>query len=319
MPVDFREEFRSQELAEATSLSELSTVMATNVWSTRRERNKGSTDTSSDELYSSEIDAVFEILDDVKVPMRSLDSDGQISVTEELVRLHLSRSDVERYLISCACDVRAASVRLIQSCSWRGQIFPVDRRRCKVELHSGQFFQQGKDRENNPIFYFRHFLVGPDRGDSEASILAVLYRLETYFRSMALLKPGVKVTAIILMGDNGIGKQHEGNVSDYNPMIDSNLGCSAHGSIEMFTRLIDVLRTHYPERLSKALIIPAQSSSGKWTKSKIREYLTVQHIDNPKVKLLNNSMSLTRYVKDSQLVTFAGGKAPVAPAAFSMY
>jgi hypothetical protein len=129
---------------------------------------------------------------------------------------------------------------------------------------------------------------------------------------MALLKPGVKVTAIILMGDNGIG-------NDCNPMIDPNLGCSAHGSIEMFTRLIDVFRTHYPERLSKALIIPAQSSPGKWTKSKIREYLTGQHIDNPKIKVLNNLTSLTRYVKDSQLVTFAGGKAPVAPAAFSTY
>lgn len=312
MPHSFKERHDDSELFEAVNLSTVSTSMAATVWSKRRK--------SSDELYSFDIDTVFDALDGVRVARRTLSSDGEILVVDELARLYISRADIERYLIASSCDIRATSVKIIESCAWRGHVFPVDRKQCRIELCSGQCFQQGHDVDNNPIFYFRHFLRGPYTGSAEGSILAVLHRLEAYFQRMSMVNPGVKVTAIILMGGSGTIEQDaispKQKSVDHDPMIDPNQDYTAHGSMESFIRLISILRQHYPERLAKALIVPGPS--GKWSKSRVREYITTHQLFTPRVKLLNNLFELRKYVNTDQLVTFAGGTASVTPDAFTI-
>jgi hypothetical protein len=324
MPLDFREQQN-----DSADLMIFSTVASAAKWSRRARRTERPSNTT-DELYSNEIDAVFDILENVEVPRKMRNSDGEILVTNELVRLHLSRTDAERYLIACSCDMRAASVRIIDSSVWRGRVFPIDLRGCRIELRSGQLFHQGHDKENNPIFYFRNMLHGPWRGDVDASIFAILYRLETFFQRMTIVRPSVKVTAVILMGaascvvKNESNKQPEstdGKVNnhvliDSDPMMNPNEEVIEHSSVEMITRIIGVLRRHYPERLSKALIVP--STSGKWSKPKMREYISMQQIATPRVIILNKLNELKQYVSDDQLVTFAGGKANVTPDAYSI-
>lgn len=139
MPVTFREQQNNPE--------------ANSVITTTSNENENYA-SSNDELYSNEIDAIFDILDGITYPRRSINSEGDISTHDELIRLNLSRADIERYLIACACDIRASSVRIIESCTWRGKIFPIDLRSCRLELRSGQFFQQGRDKFKNPGVYF---------------------------------------------------------------------------------------------------------------------------------------------------------------------
>lgn len=313
MPSDFREE--RDEVTESLNLA----LNMSELTPSRRHRRNPLTNengsSSNDELYSSEIDTVFDILDGVEVSRKYLSSEGEILTQNELVRLHLSRTDIERYLIACACDIEAASVRLIESCAWRGQIFPIDLRQCRIELRSGQLFQQGHDRQKSPIFYYRHWLPGPWTSDINASILAVLYRLETFFQKMSVLKPGIKVTLIVLMDKGDKDQNSTLKTASSDPMMNPNQDYKEHSSMQMFTRLINIVQKHYPERLKAALIV---SGTGKWSKSKIREYIVGQGIATPRVILLNNLVELKEYVKDNQLVTFAGGKAPVTPDAFSI-
>lgn len=331
MPLDYREEAEIEEQTERIAAPNSTTAALL-----RKNTKKEATvcDSSDDELYSNEIDAIFDILEGVVVPRRLLNSEAEIVTQNELVRLNLSRSDIERYLIASACDIQAAAIRIVESCAWRGQMFPINVKSCRIELCSGQFFHQGRDKENNPVFYFRHMLLGPWLNDVDAAVFAVLHRLESYFQKMTLLKPGVKITAIILMGI-GCEKQHlaskptkdqhhstagDGNVSirtllaGCDPMIDPNQEYTSHGSIEMFSRLVGVLTRHYPERLQRALVIPG----GSWSKAKIRECILAQHILTPRVIILNSLQEVKNFVHDDELVTFAGGKAAVSCDAFTI-
>ncbi|EED92850.1 predicted protein [Thalassiosira pseudonana CCMP1335] len=306
-PTDFREE--EHELAAADSIVKGRTgrtdqvVTAGNIW--KRMLRFGTNEkkryplnhtcpsrTHADELYTNEIDAVYEILDGVKVPTRNDDMEK----TDELVRLRLSRSDLERFIIACDCDIREAAVRVVESCAWRGMTFPIDVSSCRVELQSGQFFQQGFDKANNPIFYFRNRLVGPWRGDVDATIFSILHRLESYLNKVAVTRQGVKITLIAILGspideekrkvDNGNEQSTEQSpenrmdtlaIGTVDPMIDpSDQHYSTHSSSELFLRLRDILSRNYPERLAKCLIF-----GGASTKLKLREYIPSQ-VDVPR-------------------------------------
>ena len=171
------------------------------------------------------------------------------------------------------------------------------------------------------MFYYRHWLLGPWFKDIEASINAVLYRLETYFKKMAILQPGVKITVVILLGNPDTKrKSTEKNASNghhltgSNPMIDPNQDFAEHASIEMYSRLVGLLRKHYPERLKGALIVPGK---GNFSKPNIRDFLTAHQVNTPRIILLN-LIELKEYINEDQLVTFAGGKAAVKQDAFNI-
>jgi hypothetical protein len=208
--------------------------------------------------------------------------------------------------------------------------FPIDVSSCRVELQSGQFFQQGFDKANNPIFYFRNRLVGPWRGDVDATIFSILHRLESYLNKVAVTRQGVKITLIAILGspideekrkvDNGNEQSTEQStenrmdtlaIGTVDPMIDpSDQHYSTHSSSELFLRLRDILSRNYPERLAKCLIF-----GGASTKLKLREYIPSQ-VTRSRVTVLNSLSDLKRFVDEDQLVSFAGGCASVSPETF---
>ena len=169
------------------------------------------------------VDALVEILQGVKVPVRraglteyeletatdlgeerSQQNLPNTSDREDLVNVEvlnkLNRTDLLRYYLASDCDLKDAAVRIVESTAWRGTKFPIDIQSCRIELHSGQFFQQGKDKKGNPVFYFRNMCVGPWRKDPDAVINAVLHRFETSLNELAKEKPNVKVTLVVLLG-----------------------------------------------------------------------------------------------------------------------
>ena len=85
---------------------------------------------------------------------------------------------MRRFYVACDCDLQKAAIRIVKSTAWREMVFSVDTRTCRIELQSGQFFQQeGEDLERNAVFYFRHMCVGPSwRKHGDAVIQAVLHR-----------------------------------------------------------------------------------------------------------------------------------------------
>lgn len=112
----------------------------------------------------------------------------------------VSRSDMRRYFVASNCRLKPAAVRIVESASWHGLTFPIAARSCRIELQNGQFFQQGRDLEGHPVFYFRNRLIGPWRKDEDAVVAAVLHRLESSLKAFAKEDPEVKCTLIVLMG-----------------------------------------------------------------------------------------------------------------------
>ena len=155
----------------------------------------------NNELYTSSIDALYDILSGVTVrcPKKATcglngDAEGDNIMTNIQVLDCITRSDVERYVIACQCDLEEAAKRIVESAAWRAITFPIDTTTCRIELQSGQFFQHGWDKENNPIFYFRNMLPGLWRNDVDATTFSVLHRLESFMVKVAVQRPHVKVT-----------------------------------------------------------------------------------------------------------------------------
>lgn len=147
------------------------------------------------------VNELVEILGDVKIPVRrdqlplyAFSAAVPLSLLEaysatdgalrnkELMSMSLllliTRGEIRRHYIASGCVLKKAAVRIVETAAWRGQTFPIDQRICRIELQSGQFFHQGFDVGGRPVFYFRNMGLGPWRKDHNASVAAVLHRLE---------------------------------------------------------------------------------------------------------------------------------------------
>jgi CRAL/TRIO domain len=121
-------------------------------------------------------------------------------VDQKTVLNAIDRSDVIRFFIASNCNIKTASMRLVETAIWRSSTFPIDVRTCRIELQTGQFFHQGFDLRGNPVFYFRNYCLGPWRKDPDALIAAVLHRLESSISQLARTNPFVQCTLIVLAG-----------------------------------------------------------------------------------------------------------------------
>jgi hypothetical protein len=272
-----------------------------------------------DDPFRDGVDSLIDILSGISVPIRrgnleGFEPDLATPITEEQGELslppHLKRQDVvnleilekltrhdlRRYYLACDCDLKAAAVRVVESAAWRGIRFPIDTTRCRVELQTGMFFQQGEDFWGNPVFYFRNMCAGPWRNDPDAVIDAVLHRLETGLAKLSRSKPNVKITLVVLLGKPHFAtkkkrkkKQKKDDESatrttltgetgmdeddatvfssdgddtwnpykmGVNPRLQPGEGYHEHNNPSLLKRLLDIVMLHYPERLNKALFVP---------------------------------------------------------------
>jgi hypothetical protein len=333
------------------------------------------------------IDALIDILDGVQVPVRraSLDDyqlhvatnipEDQLSLLtpqirhEDLVNLpvleKLDRSDLRRYYTACECDLKIAAIRIIESTAWRGITFPINTRFCRIELQSGQFFQQGNDLKGNTVFYFRNMCVGPWRQDADAVIRAVLHRLETSLQKLTKKKPGVKITLVVLLGrplfkkkKNRGKKKHDKNDDEtkitaenteagetlededehtdvtlservdgedtswnpfkmgVNPRLQASEDYHVHTNPTLIKQLIDTLMLHYPERLHKVIFVPGKSRGYGYWGTAVQVQIAIRNtIQSPRTRsrcfVLHRVGELKEFVHRSEIVTIAGGEAPL--------
>ncbi|CAB9514737.1 expressed unknown protein [Seminavis robusta] len=223
-------------------------------------------------------------------------SDGRLHDKELMsmsLLLLISRGDIRRHYIAASCNLKKAAIRIVETSAWRGQTFPIDRRMCRIELQSGQFFQQGCDLLGNPVFYYRNMGLGPWRKDADASVAAVLHRLEEAVQEFSAIKEDFKCTLIVLMGkpfqkfleqkiaehdsdseheeaqeDDFLGvsmKSHaapdgnDGSSEDVarvaNPRVNPEETWQVHTNNRLIKQLIELVSAHYPERLQRALVV----------------------------------------------------------------
>jgi len=296
---------------------------------------------------------------------------------EQSILKAVSRDDLQRYFIASDCSLRTAAVRTVESAVWRAITFPIDIRSCRVELQSGQFFQQGEDLDGNPVFYFRNTCLGPWRKDDDAAIAAVLHRLESRLSELSFDDPAVQCTLIVMMGrpfrrnnrairneanlspskhsskndlpdvsidqetvasagfsmdmdgqsyssDEGPDDDDEGETFEdegfdealrlaqtNNPRVFRDEVWNTHTSKKMIARMIDILLAHYPERLSKALVVVGHKNK-RYVRSTVGGVLAMSSLVNSsrtrnKVKFLSDYQDLQSYVDRSQLITLVGG------------
>lgn len=306
-----------------------------------------------EEPYRAGVLALGDVLDGVTVPVRSEGFSttttpqepsptctnrplllSPISTTSAAVGAHadppgsnvsvlknFNRYDLRRFYVACGLDLKSTAVRMVETAAWRGTTFPIDRRECRIELQSGQLFHQGRDKNSHPVFYFQSMLLGPWRKDVNATISAVLYRLEMYFQYLAINDPDFKCTVIILSGEPLPNFQNNTPLhTGANPRVDSGETYCMHSNMTLLHTLIKLLSRHYPERLANVFLIPGKKGSGFLLNAlggsfSLRSYISDKRT-RYKVKILSHSTELLQYVEKDQLVTFLGGSAPIVPEAF---
>ena len=323
------------------------------------------------------VNELIEILDTIRVPVRrdqlhmydfsrnvplpvleaysstdgTLHSKGLLSMS---LLLLITRGDIQRHFIAANCNVKKASIRIVETAAWRGQTFPIDQRMCRIELQSGQFFQQGYDLMNRPVLYFRNMGRGPWRRDVDASVAAVLHRLEAAFHYAATKKEDFKCTLIVLMGrpyrlglgragsagasadeeddgDDDIGNSMESQfVRDHNdatvdrianPRINPDESWQTHTNKMFVKRIVELVSAHYPERLYQALVVltPAQTTP---LRKIFESYSLSNFVASPetraKLKFLNTFRELQKYVSKEELLTIVGGDATISSEVFGL-
>jgi len=217
----------------------------------------GASGEKQDELYSEEIDIIYDILDGVRVPAKEGDR-----TENKLVRLNLTRADIERFVIACECNLNAAVARIIKSQTWRFNTFPIDQRLCRVELEFGQFFHEGKDKQKKSN---RKKRVSSREDEEQPDVSSAIE------------------------GENGIDAQA--------PEIDPvTAEYHIHSNFQLVKQLYELLSFHYPERLNKALIVPSKAFS----KRRISSFI-LSPITQTRVVVLNTQAELKKYVAESEL------------------
>ena len=334
----------------------------------------------SDDPIEKSVNELIEILENVKIPVRRdqlsqydfstsvpmglLDAfhstnDGVLHDKDLLsmsLLLLITRGEIRRHFIASGCNLKKAAMRIVETAAWRGQTFPIDRRICRIELQSGQFFQQGIDKEGRPVFYIRNLGLGPWRKDADATVASVLHRLEGALHEFSGRKEDIQCTVIILMGkpfkeflkfksgdagsmagddsgDDDGASQLSVSVRDgmaftpdgpivANPRINSEESWQNHTNKKIARQLIDLLSAHYPERLHQALVVVKPSHAGPIRKAFGRFTLS-SFVESPvtrsKIKLLSRFTELQNYVSKNELVTIAGGEQPIDPEVFGLY
>ena len=306
---------------------------------------------------------VLELLDGVQVPVRRMSRSGydvsnfathspsNLKAVVPVLSVFNQHHDIGRFILSCNFDLKEASLRLVETTAWRGKTYPIDTRKCRIELQNGQFFQQGIDRHNNPVFYFRNMCLGPWRNKPDCVISSVLYRLDSSLSHFCQTNPNTKCTVVILMGrpcakietpSNGASpgseeEMHSTSDDDEkelmcssktpfdndvsadtcNPRVDMEERWHRHTDRELVSTICSLLAAHYPERLSKALVVRGNGSNSYFTTRLQGRTAMKQMIGSlsirKKVTFVKNASELTRWIDIDEIVDFCGGNAVPNP------
>lgn len=106
----------------------------------------------------------------------------------------------------------------------------------------------------------------------------------------------------------------------HNPRIDDDENYYTHTDKDLIYRLIDTLEKHYPERLHKALVV-FRHGNNSYARTAVRGVIELSKLvqsskTRQKVSFLTRYADLRYHVSRDELVTLAGGHAPVHMSAY---
>ena len=185
----------------------------------------------------------------------------------------------------------------------------------------GNSSNREKIKMGNPVFYFRNYCSGLWRRDTNASILAVLYRLESAFTKLSKVNPAFKCTLVVLMSKPSESRIdptfNVTEITDENRMEESSAEDTiskkgkelcVHSNFQFVQRLLEIVSQNYPERLNRALEIPA----GGWEKilgtHGLFRFVNASNTRN-KITILDDEKKLEDFIAREQLIDLAGGLA----------
>lgn len=291
------------------------------------------------------------------LPIDSGTSPGAAVYHEDMTTIpvlsYFDRPDIKRFLRATEWNVKSAALRMVETASWRGTFFPIDKRRCKIELRNGQFFQQGSDLRGNPVFYFRNLCRGPWREDIDATVAAMIYRLDNSLSEASVENRDTKMTLIILMGrpvepgefdDGSSGEDDDGGVdedspdeaaddaeetdtlredapiSGGNPRVSPSETWHIHTNKQLLRRFFEILSSHYPGRLGAVLVVTGKGRNYYYStnirRKAVMRKLIPSKVIRRKIIFIDTFAEMTMYVDKRDLVTIVGGPAPIAGSAF---
>jgi len=293
---------------------------------------------------------VVDILLDLDIPIPKGKRNAEKELSTVSVLSYFDRHDIQRFLRSAAMDVKDTALRLVETASWRAATFPVDKRCCRIELQNGQMFEQGKDVRGNPVIYFRNLCLGPWRGDVDATVTAMIHRLDETLSAAHEKNPTAKITLVILMGraveatefdsssdenddvdKSGAGEsssQESANevdpgdltVGDVNPRVSANEKFHLHTSKEVYQKFFTLFATHYPGRLGVAVVVAGKGRNHYYSTT-LRRKAVLKKLVPPKMlrmkfQFVDTYAELIQFVPEDQLVSIVGGSEPIRASAF---
>jgi hypothetical protein len=209
-----------------------------------------------------------------ELQIKSIDIDKNLITIENHNALkahfpHLDDDTIARYLIARNNDLSKSTELLTKAQAWRNKHFPVLKVDCLSEMLSGKFYVHGTDREGRPLLFFRGCLHDVNVRDVETMARAAIWWMEYACRKL----PDNKTKITMIMDRDGAGL--------------------ANSDIEFLRAFSSLFQDQYPERLYRAIVVPANVIF--WSIWKVASVF-VHPVTREKVKTLMFQSALSEFV-----------------------
>jgi hypothetical protein len=202
----------------------------------------------------------------------------------------------------------------------------------------------------------RNLCLGPWREDVDASIAAMIYRLDKSLSEVSAETPDSRITIVILMGrpvepgnfydnseeyidgeyeeseeEDSVDERVEGDeetetldddvpLTEVNPRISSSETWQVHTNKALLRRFFELFSTHYPGRLGAVLVVAGKGRNNYYStnirRKSVMKKLIRSKVIRRKMMFIDTFAELTTYIDRRNLVTIVGGSTPIEGHAF---
>lgn len=209
-----------------------------------------------------------------ELKIKSIDIDKNLITVENHNALkaqfpHLDDDTIARYLIARNNDLEKSTELMTKAQAWRNKHFPVLKMDGVSEMSNGKFYVHGTDREGRPLLFFRGCLHDSSTRDVETMARAAVWWMEYACRKL----PDDKTKITIIMDRDG--------------------AAMANSDIEFLRAFSSLFQDQFPERLNRAIVVPANVIF--WSIWKVASVF-VHPVTREKVKTLMFQSALSEFV-----------------------